>query len=371
MARQIKYLVDFPVLIGKVSPDSSKERKRQMPSLTPRQEPRQEPQQIPRPTIGQSQVMKQMVAFAKAVAPLNTTVLLLGERGVGKDHMAKMIHSMHERSGNFVTVDCGALPESLIETELFGHAKGAFTGAEGTKKGLVECAEGGTLFLNEIGEVPIRQQSMYLRLVEEKTYRVVGTIKEIPINTRLIAATNVKVDEAIASGKLRGDLYDRLDQLTFRVPPLREHREDIPHLANYFLRKNTESHQFSIKAFDIMMDYHWPGNVRQLGNVVKKISLDLILKPDGGELVEARRVEPYLTGTDREKPLDSVDTGEVGEKTFSTLRETDVRYLREILKKTRGNIIKAAKIAEVKNRAMYHKIREFQLRDFAKSLRES
>src|SRR3989344_3731185 len=128
-------------------------------------EQRQAPQQTRQVTVGISLALQKMAAFAKAVAPLDTTVLLLGERGVGKDHMAKMIHSMRQSKGRFITVDCAALPESLMETELFGHAKGAFTGAQGPKKGLVESARGGTLFLNEIGEVPIRQQSVYLRLV--------------------------------------------------------------------------------------------------------------------------------------------------------------------------------------------------------------
>lgn len=334
--------------------------------LALQQEARQEVRQAPMPMLKQGLLAKQMLAFAGAIANVHSNVLLLGERGVGKDYLAKMIHLKRaEPRGPFVVVDCAALPETLLETELFGHHKGAYTGAHERKKGLVETAAGGTLFLNEIGEVPIHHQAAYMRLVEERTFRVIGSTQEHQVNARIIAATNVIVEEAIEKGKLRGDLVDRLDQLTFRVPALRNHKDDIPVLAQEFLWSGAVSKRFSVRAIEVMMDYHWPGNIRQLGNVVKKVSLDLDIRPSDEDEIVAERVIPHLPeGGGEWMGVKDLPPFSVLEK---ELFEKERSYLYQSLSLAGGRIRKAAMLIGVSRTTLNDKIERFGLSHLVKS----
>lgn len=237
-------------------------------SLTP-QEPKQELRQAP-VIIGRSEQATRMRDFAEQAARTEHTILLRGETGVGKDHLAECIHHLGRRGRTFVPVDCGALTESLSETELFGHTRGAFTDAQQVKQGLVQVAEDGTLFFNEVANMSLSLQAKFLRVLEKRTFRQVGGTKEMSINTRIIAATNANLELAVRRGELRSDLYHRLNTITFTVVPLRDRSDDIPELASHFLRQERVSRTFSPEAMAVMMGYHWPGNVRELKNADRK-----------------------------------------------------------------------------------------------------
>jgi len=225
--------------------------------------------------VGKSERMQKVYELIKSVAPTNATVLIRGETGTGKELVARAIHYSSPRSGRpFVAVSCAALPENLLESELFGHVKGAFTGAVADRKGRFELADGGTLFLDEIGDVSLRVQSKLLRVLETKEFERVGGTETIGVDVRLIAATNRNLEDKIRSGEFREDLYYRLNVVQIELPPLRERREDIPLLVEHFIaRFNRETGRsisgVSQKAMDILVDYNWPGNVRQLENAIE------------------------------------------------------------------------------------------------------
>jgi DNA-binding NtrC family response regulator len=290
--------------------------------------------------------------FAEKAAASEHTILLRGETGVGKDHLAELIHFIGRRGRAFVPVDCGALTESLSETELFGHTRGAFTDAQSVKQGLVQVAEDGTLFFNEVANMSLSLQAKFLRVLEKRTFRAVGGTREMPVSTRIIAATNANLELAVRRGELRSDLYHRLNTITFMVAPLRERNEDIPELAEHFLRQEHGSKNFSPEAMAIMMGYHWPGNVRELKNAVVRATFHSVAKED----IKPEHVHPYLTS--------------VGDKDLPTWNELQRNYLREVLRKTRGSISKGAEITGLSIKVMGYKVRKFQLEDFVDSLKE-
>ncbi|MBT2972150.1 MAG: sigma-54 dependent transcriptional regulator [Candidatus Thiodiazotropha sp. (ex Ctena orbiculata)] len=228
--------------------------------------------------VGQCQQMKTLCGVIKRVAPMPSTVLIEGESGTGKELAARAIHEMSGRAGSFVPVNCGAMTAELLESELFGHVKGAFTGAHLSRDGLFTYANGGTLFLDEIGEMPLSMQAHLLRSLEERTIRPVGSNREVPVDVRIIAASNRDLEQVVRGGDFREDLYYRLNVLSLRIPALRERKEDIPLLVKHFVE--TLSAELGITPPQMgeadlvrLLDYDWPGNVRELKNVIERCLL--------------------------------------------------------------------------------------------------
>lgn len=319
-------------------------------ALATREEPRQELRQAPIALIGSSQEAWRMREFAQKAAAVDHTILLTGETGAGKDHLAELIHSRGRSGKPFVPVDCGALTESLSETELFGHTQGAFTDARETKQGLVQVAKEGTLFFNEVANMSLGLQVKFLRILEKRSFRPVGGTREVEVDTRIIAATNANLELAVRRGAMRSDLYQRLNGISFVIKPLRERSEDIPELAERFLYQESPSKKFAPEAMAVMMGYHWPGNVRELRNAVVRASFLSNAKED----IHVEHLSPYLTG--------------VGDRELPTLYELQRNYLREVLRKSKGSITKAATIAGISAGLMRRKIEKFQLQDFVDSL---
>ncbi len=245
--------------------------------------------------VGRSETMERVRQTVDQVAPTTMTVLITGESGSGKDVVSRMIHERSARAGEpFIAVNCAALPEGVLESELFGHEKGAFTGATARRAGRFELADRGTLFLDEIGEMPVQTQAKLLRILEEKRFLRVGGVRDVVVDVRLIAATNAELEEAVEKGLFRKDLYYRLNVINIHLPPLRERREDIPELLDFFIRMAAKEHaiepvRFTPDALERLKSYHWPGNVRQLKNLVEKM---VILHP--GEQIDAGHVSTLL-----------------------------------------------------------------------------
>ncbi|HID93922.1 MAG TPA: sigma-54-dependent Fis family transcriptional regulator, partial [bacterium (Candidatus Stahlbacteria)] len=227
--------------------------------------------------IGKSKPMQEIYRIVKKVAPTDSTVLIHGESGTGKELIARAIHhNSPRREKPFIAVDCGALSEDLLESELFGHVKGSFTGAIVNKPGLFEVANGGTFFLDEIGDISLGIQAKLLRVLQEKEFKQVGGIKTIKVNVRLIAATNKNIEKMISEGKFREDLFYRLNIVPIFLPPLRKRKDDIPLLAHHFLTKYNRERNKNIKnispeAMNLLTEYNWPGNVRELENVIERV----------------------------------------------------------------------------------------------------
>jgi Nif-specific regulatory protein len=226
--------------------------------------------------VGKSPVMKELLRMVDRVAKTDSSVLILGESGVGKELFAEQVHLHSFRSGApFVRVNCAALPEGLLESELFGHVRGAFTSAINNRKGRFEAADGGTIFLDEIGDMPLSLQAKLLRVIQEKTFEKVGSDITVTVNTRILAATNKDIEAMVERGEFRSDLYYRLNVLPLQIPPLRRHTEDIPELARFFLEKYMQANKkyfegFSESAIEAMLTYSWPGNIRELENCIER-----------------------------------------------------------------------------------------------------
>jgi len=300
--------------------------------------------------IGQSRALQGVFDLIESVAPTDSTVLIKGETGTGKGLAARAIHTKSPRcQGPFVVLNCGAFPENLLESELFGHQKGAFTDAKITKKGRLELAHGGTLFLDEVGEISTRMQIDLLRVLEDHIFYRVGGTQPIEADFRIIAATNKDLEKAIKEGTFREDLYYRLNVISFTMPPLREHKEDIPVLAEYFLHRfaqetNKPVDQISREALDEMMLYDWPGNVRELGNAVERAVVvgkgPRILPPD----LPIFRPEYVSAPPGR------------------TLREVEMAHLENVLAETQWNVSKSAEILGIDRSTLYDKIKRYDLR---------
>jgi transcriptional regulator with PAS, ATPase and Fis domain len=254
--------------------------------------------------IGECQSIRNLGEVIKRVAPMPSTILIDGESGTGKELAARSIHELSGRTGIFVPVNCGAISAELLESELFGHVKGAFTGAHQGREGLFSYANGGTLFLDEIGEMPLSMQAHLLRVLDEKNIRPVGSNQEVPVDVRIIAATNKKLDQCVSAGEFREDLFFRLNVLNLQIPPLRERLEDIKELSQYFI--DTISTGLGVKPSRLSNDelaflsaYDWPGNVRELRNVIERCLL-LNTPPSeaiGGATQEPPVGEPQVTST--------------------------------------------------------------------------
>ena len=314
------------------------------------------------PVFGPSKEIKNTAALARQVAATDLTVILSGPSGAGKEVWAREIHRLSSRAGSpFVALDCGALPENLVESELFGYERGAFTGADRRKPGLFEAAYGGTLFLDEIANLTPGTQAKLLRVLEERRIRHLGGKKDIPIDTRVIVAANRDLPACIKAEEFREDLYHRLNQFTLRVPSLAERKEDIPALADFFLREaeklvNKKIDSISDSAMAALAAYAWPGNVRELKNVIIRAAL-----LSGGEILPVHLGlggEPACPETPRAAAPESFD---LKENLRLARSETERRLIRAALAETGGNKLKAAKLLSIDRKALYTKIKEYSL----------
>ncbi len=313
--------------------------------------------------IGNSKQVARARYFAEQVAGVTYPVLLLGEPGTGKDRVAKAIHEHSksaERNGQFVKVNCAAITDTLFESELFGHVRGAFTGAVNEGQGLFGAAQDGTIFLNEIAEISPNLQAKLLEVLEDRKYRRVGkTTKEVT-TARVIAATNVDVKDAVAKGKLRSDLLYRLNTFSFTMPPLREHKEDIPELVDYFLKRvdSTKNRKMAQEAVRAMMQYDWPGNVRELKSAVIRASVHA---NDTSE-IGVEHLEPHLgensRGPEEEKPEEKPNLFSGPLPTFEELKRL---YFTEAFRQAGRNQDKAGEIAGMHGMNFRHYRRKYRL----------
>ena len=305
--------------------------------------------------IGTSGPVRQMYEQVAQVAATNTTVLIRGESGTGKELIAHAIHYNSLRAKKpFVKVSCAALPDSLIESELFGYEKGAFTGADARKKGRFELAEGGTLFLDEIGDLNVSTQVKLLRVLQEREFERLGGTETVKVNVRLLAATNKDMEKAIAAGTLREDLYYRLNVFAIFVPPLRDRKADLLMLADHFLDKFSQEHGKSIKristpAIDMLASYHWPGNVREMENALERA----VLMCDG-QVIHAHHLPPSLQTAEASGTVTRVSLGEA-----VAAYEKDL--IQDTLKTTRGNRAKAARLLDTTERVLSYKVRNYAI----------
>jgi Nif-specific regulatory protein len=299
----------------------------------------------PETIVGNSHAMRDVYALIEQVCHTNTTVLILGESGVGKERVAHAIHYNSNRARNpFVKINCAALPESLIESELFGHEKGAFTGAAAGRKGRFEMADRGTIFLDEIGDLPPAVQTKLLRVLQEKEIERLGGNTTIRVDVRIITATNRDLESLMGEGKLREDLYYRLNVFPIVVPPLRERKTDIMLLANHFIDKYTKEHgkkvlSITSSATDRLMSYHWPGNVRELENCIERA---VILSADG--VIHSYHLPPNLQKSSTEPVKQGALTVMVG--------GMEKEIIIEALKRSRGNMAGAARDLGITERVM-------------------
>jgi two-component system response regulator HydG len=306
--------------------------------------------------IGTSPQMQKVYRLILKVAAKRHPVLITGESGTGKELVARAIHayspwSMHP----FMPVDCGALAPSLIESELFGHVRGAFTGAVQSRQGLLAAAEGGTVFLDEIGELPVDIQAKLLRVLQEKEIKPIGSNQRTRLEARIIAATNQNLQEAIHDGKFRRELYFRLDVVTIKLPPLRERKSDIPLLVHYFLDRHGmgegKTAAVSAEAMDRMVSYDWPGNVRELENCVQRA-----LALGSGTSIQVKDLPTNLM-----HHAISVTTPTSQEAGVESLNDQERRAILRALETTRGNRLRAAKLLGIGKTTIYRKIKEYGL----------
>ncbi|MCD7900305.1 MAG: sigma-54 dependent transcriptional regulator [Bacteroides sp.] len=311
------------------------------------------------PIIGDNSGLKQVVAQVKRVAETNATVLINGESGTGKELIARAVHTYSKRAeGPFIAANCGAIPLSLMETELFGHEKGAFTDAKEAKAGTFEQANGGTLFLDEIGELPMDAQVKLLRVLEERKITRVGGKKVIPVDVRIVAATNRKLEEEVEKGNFRLDLLYRLNVFTVSIPPLRYRKKDIPALVDFFIAKHNKALNLSVQsitqaAMDRIQAYEWPGNVRDLENAIQSA---MILTPDG--VIQSEHLPLRVKG------YEQIEINPV-EKDGESIREINAQVEKEIileaLKKHNYNRTLTAEALHISRKTLFNKMKRYGL----------
>ncbi len=299
-----------------------------------------------------SAIMQRVIELSKAVAKSNATVLITGESGTGKELIARAIHNLSYRHNKpFIAISCAALPENILESELFGHEKGSFTGAHAQRKGKFEIADKGTLFMDEIGDMSANIQVHLLRVLEEKEFTRVGGNEIIKVDVRLISATNNDMKQEVSCGNFREDLYYRLNVVNIELPPLRNRREDIPLLAEHFLRKFSVENQKDIdhidsEAMDILLKYDWPGNVRELENVIERA---VILSKDS-----------LINKTD----LSLEEKGMPGEyKTMASINEIEKKHILNVLEECGGNCSKTASILGISRMTLYNKMKSYGINE--------
>ena len=309
--------------------------------------------------IGKSEKILGVAQVVQKVAPTKTTVLLIGESGTGKELFARAIHNLSNRKQYpFVPINCAAIPRDLLESELFGHEKGSFTGADAKKLGKFELADKGTIFLDEIGDMDLVIQSKLLRAIEEGEIERVGAVKAINVDVRIVAASNKDLEKAVEERKFREDLFYRLNVFPIRIPPLRERREDIPLLVDYFTGKycheiKTSAKSLSKDALDMLMNYHWKGNVRELENAIERA----VILCDGDVITPEHFVLSRQSGLGRARVASADGTLESVAK--EALREAETGRIVSVLKETRGNKSRAAEILRVSYKTLLTKIKEY------------
>ena len=295
------------------------------------------------------------------IADFKTTVLVTGESGTGKELVARAIHSRSNRSASpFVAINCGAIPENLLESELFGHKRGAFTNATSDRRGLFEEADGGTLFLDEIGELPLNLQVKLLRVVQEEHIRRLGDTKDVKVDVRLVAATHRDLSADVKAGRFREDLFYRINVLLIHIPPLRSRRDDVNLLVDHFILRNnarlgTRSRGVSTEARKLLLEYGWPGNVRELENTIERAMV--LAETDLIEVVDLP-----------ERIRDALDPVQVhlasGELSIKrTAAAIEQILIRRALQKTKGNRTRAADLLEISHRALLYKIKDYKITD--------
>ena len=310
--------------------------------------------------IGASSGLHDVVEMIKKAAPTDSTVLLGGETGTGKELIARAIHSNSKRRGGpFVPLHCAAVPETLLESELFGHEKGSFTGADHLQVGLFETANGGTVFLDEVGEIPEAIQIKLLRVLQEREIQRVGGNRVIPIDVRLVAATNRDLESAVREGRFREDLFYRLNVIWVNLPPLRERRGDIPALADYFIKKinrqTGRSAAISDKAVEYLGRYDWPGNVRELENIIERA---VILSP--GPAIDP---EDLNLNIDEMLRIDQVDLDRLasGGSLRVQIEQKEMQSLTNALQKAAGNISEAARLLGMARSTLFYRLKKYRL----------
>lgn len=306
--------------------------------------------------VGKNKEIKQIINVLESVSQTDSSVLITGESGTGKELAARAIHlNSHRRTGPFTAVNCSAFAESLIESELFGHEKGAFTGAIKSKVGRFELANGGTLFLDEIGDLSITVQTKLLRVLETREIERVGSNKPIKIDTRIIAATNKNLEREIEAGRFREDLYYRINVMNIQLPPLRERKDDLPILVNHFIEKFNSKFErnikhFSSSAFDILMDYNWPGNIRELENVIEHCFVLC-----DSDIIQIEHLPKRL----REREFNTIQSSDANN--FNHIKDAERNIIINTLKKHNGNRSKTAEELNIHPTTLWRKMKKFNL----------
>jgi DNA-binding NtrC family response regulator len=306
--------------------------------------------------IGKSKKMQEVFDLIRTVAESEAVVMVRGESGTGKELIARAIHANSKRKyGPLIALSCGALPETLLESELFGYEKGAFTGANYSRKGRIEMADGGTLFLDEIGDISPKTQVDLLRVLQEKTIYHLGSSKPTKVDVRIISATNRDLEKAIKDGTFREDLYYRLNVVTINVPPLRERKEDIPLLANHFFKKfvvvnSKKITGISSEVMDMLIDYHWPGNVRELENVIEHA----VVVCKNNEITPGDLPNTLKMSIREKENLP-------GSNAAITLEDLEKKHIKEVLNRNKGNISKSAKNLGIDRVTLYNKIKKHEI----------
>jgi DNA-binding NtrC family response regulator len=318
--------------------------------------------------LGKSDAMQDIFRLIEKVAPTDSTILIRGESGTGKELIARAIHHHSlRRNEKFIAVDCGSLPETLLESELFGHVKGSFTGAVVTKRGLLEVANNGTFFLDEVGDLSIGIQSKLLRVLQEKEFRQVGGIKNIKVDVRVIAATNRNLEQLIDRGSFREDLFYRINIVPIFLPPLRERKEDIPLLVDHFLESYNRKRKKHIKgissdAMSTLMDFEWPGNVRELEHTIERLVI-----MNEGDVIEAEKLPIQLTGERVCFNITTPKTNKELKKIRKQMREKAVEnveraFIIEALKKNQWNVSKTAREVGLKRQNLQAMMRKYNVK---------
>jgi DNA-binding NtrC family response regulator len=310
--------------------------------------------------IGNTPIMRQIYRTIEQAAPTSASVLISGESGTGKEMVAQTIHQLSQRAGQpYVPINCAAIPETLLESEIFGHEKGAFTGAVERRQGCFELAHRGTLFLDEIAEMVPATQVKLLRVLQERTFRRLGGRQEQAVDVRIIAATNVNPMDAVKKGKLREDLYYRLNVFAIELPPLRDRREDIPLLVQAFVNEFNTRNGKAVKGVDqeamrLLEHYHWPGNIRELRNVIERATILA-----SGDLIDLGHLPPTLTTAPKKEPVLSTVMLTPG----MTVDEAETRLIRLTLEHTRDNKTKAAEILGISLKTLHNKLNRLKAQE--------
>ncbi|WP_303720990.1 sigma-54 dependent transcriptional regulator [Malonomonas rubra] len=311
--------------------------------------------------IGESLPISKLKKQIEIAAPSSGWALITGENGTGKELVARAIHSQSTRSIKpFVEVNCAAIPEELIESELFGHEKGSFTGATAARKGKFDLANGGTLFLDEIGDMSLKTQAKILRILQEHKFERVGGNRTIEVDVRVIAATNKHLEEEIKEGNFREDLYFRLNVLPFTVPPLRERKEDIPRLVSHFLqyfcsKESREIKTISQSALDALLSYNWPGNVRELKNLIERL---VIMTPD--QVIRANDLPQQITKTDKHV-IEKTSLTELPDSYREAKEIFEKQFLLEKLQKNNWNVSRTAEEIGLERSNLHRKIKTYEI----------